>query len=81
MRRNHGHAGLAEIADMLGLSKARAHRIMQNYADFPEPVARLRAGGVWHTDEIKAWMTAHPQRRPGRPLRNPQAQLQEKAAQ
>jgi predicted DNA-binding transcriptional regulator AlpA len=69
MRRDHGHVGLAEIAGMLGVTKSRAHRLTQLHADFPKPATLLRMGGVWHRDEVEAWITAHPNRTPGRPPR------------
>jgi hypothetical protein len=67
MRRDHKHVGLAEIADMLDVSKSRAHRLTQLHADFPPPISQLRMGNVWHRDDVQAWVTAHPNRRAGRP--------------
>jgi len=66
MRRDHRHVGLAEIAVVLGVSKARAHRISRDHQDFPPPIDALRMGNVWHLDDVQAWVEAHPDRTPGR---------------
>ena len=63
-------AGLAEVAELLGVSKRTATR----YAlrdDFPEPAARLRAGPIWLEEDVLAWARSSPQARPGRPLKAP----------
>jgi predicted DNA-binding transcriptional regulator AlpA len=46
--------GLAELAEMLGVSKHAALRYSQR-DDFPEPIAVLRATPVWTRAEVKAW--------------------------
>ena len=63
-------AGLAEVAELLGVSKRTAPR----YAlrdDVPEPVARLRAGPIWLEEDVLTWARSSPQARPGRPLKAP----------
>jgi hypothetical protein len=67
MRRDHDHVGVAEIADMLAVTKQRAQRLTKIHADFPAPTSSLRMGKVWHLDDVAAWIAAHPDRRPGRP--------------
>lgn len=59
--------GLAEIADLLGVTRQRANQIVRDHADFPEPIADLASGRVWHRPAVEAWIAAHPDRRPGRP--------------
>src|SRR4051812_5708759 len=43
--------GLAEAAELLGLSKPAAAR-RRKAADFPEPVTELACGPVWTRDQI-----------------------------
>jgi hypothetical protein len=54
--------GLAEAAELLGLSKAalceRRHRTHQpgdRLPPFPEPVAVLRCGSIWMREQIEAY--------------------------
>ena len=47
--------GVAEIADMLGISRQRVNAIVQTHDDFPEPVAELSAGRIWLREEILDW--------------------------
>jgi predicted DNA-binding transcriptional regulator AlpA len=63
-------AGLAEVAEVLRVSKRTAARYAAR-EDFPEPVARLRAGPVWLEDDILAWARSEPPARPGKPLKAP----------
>jgi hypothetical protein len=46
--------GLKEIADLLGVSRQRAGQLAATQG-FPEPVARLAAGPIYDTDEVKRW--------------------------
>lgn len=46
--------GVAEVAKFLGVSRQRVNQLSHG-ADFPEPVARLAAGPVWHTGDIERW--------------------------
>jgi hypothetical protein len=58
--------GLAEIADVFGVSKRTASRYSTR-TDFPEPVARLRSGPIWLEEQVRRWaLPEHPVRR-GRP--------------
>jgi len=62
-----GHlVGLSEIASMLGVTRQRASQLVRDYDDFPPPVAELAAGRVWDTAAVEAWAKAHPERPPGR---------------
>jgi predicted DNA-binding transcriptional regulator AlpA len=60
--------GLAEVAEVLGVSKRTAARYTMR-ADFPEPLARLRAGPVWQEEDVLAWARSEPPARPGKPLK------------
>ena len=62
--------GLAEVAEVLGVSRRTAARYTRR-SDFPEPVARLRAGPVWQEDDVLAWARSEPAARPGKPLKAP----------
>jgi FtsZ-interacting cell division protein YlmF len=50
--------GVAEIAQLLGVSKQRVHELLRNDADFPEPAAELAAGRIWQRSEVEHWMAA-----------------------
>ena len=56
------------MADLLGVTKRTASRYAQR-SDFPEPVARLRAGPIWLEEDVLAWARSEPPARPGRPLK------------
>jgi hypothetical protein len=59
--------GLAELADMLGVSKQRAGQLAADYEDFPAVEADLKSGPIWLRENIVMWMKRHPERSPGRP--------------
>lgn len=65
----HHLVGVAEIAELLGVSRQRVDRITKTFDDFPEPEAELSAGRVWSRHDIDVWIKKHPQRRVGRPKR------------
>jgi len=46
--------GLAEIGDMLGLSRQRVDQLARSNG-FPDPVAVISAGRIWLRDDVKAW--------------------------
>lgn len=48
--------GVAEIAEMLGVSRQRVHQIARDDGAFPGPVAKLSAGNVWLRSDIERWM-------------------------
>jgi len=60
-------AGLAEVAEILGVSRRTAARYA-NRSDFPTPVARLRAGPVWLAEDVEAWVRSISPPQRGRPL-------------
>lgn len=47
--------GVAEIAQMLGVSRQRVHAISSRSHRFPEPVATLSAGKIWLRSDVEAW--------------------------
>lgn len=65
----HHLVGVAEIAEMLGVTRQRVNRMVQTIPDFPAPEAELSAGRVWKRSLIEAWIEGHPDRKPGRPPR------------
>lgn len=47
--------GVAEIADLFGVSRQAASNWRERHADFPTPTASLRSGPVWELPDILAW--------------------------
>lgn len=47
--------GVAEVAQLLGVTRQRVNRIVLTHADFPAPEAELSAGRVWKRADIEAW--------------------------
>jgi predicted DNA-binding transcriptional regulator AlpA len=60
--------GVAEVAEVLGVSRRTAARYATR-SDFPEPVARLRAGPIWLEDDVLTWAQSEPAAQPGKPLK------------
>jgi hypothetical protein len=58
-------AGVAEIADLLGVTRQRASTLVRSKG-FPAPVAELRAGPVWTRPSVARFVDQW-QRRVGRP--------------
>jgi predicted DNA-binding transcriptional regulator AlpA len=55
---------MAELIDMLGLSKTRVVQLIAS-PGFPPPTAVLKVGKIWSYAEVKAWVegtgrTVHP---------------------
>jgi hypothetical protein len=50
--------GSAEVAEFLGISRTRLVQL-QRRADFPAPLAHLRAGLIWRGVDIRRWAAAH----------------------
>lgn len=50
------HVGLAEVAEILGVSKQRASQIVKEPGEkFPAEVERLRMGPMWSRAEVEQW--------------------------
>jgi predicted DNA-binding transcriptional regulator AlpA len=48
--------GLAEIAELLGVTRQRADVVVKSAEGFPEPVATLSAGRIWDRDAVERWI-------------------------
>lgn len=46
--------GIAEIAELLGVSRTRIHQI-RGEGDLPQPYDTLAMGPVWLRQDIEAW--------------------------
>lgn len=46
--------GLTEIAELLGVSRQRAHQLAATYG-FPAPLARLAVGPIWAREDVERW--------------------------
>jgi predicted DNA-binding transcriptional regulator AlpA len=58
--------GLAEIAELFGVTKVTAHKYTQR-DDFPEPIDRLAAGPIWRFSDVEQWGRQTLPLRTGRP--------------
>ncbi|HTX01803.1 MAG TPA: cell division protein SepF [Acidimicrobiales bacterium] len=50
--------GVAEIAQMVGVSRQRINELVRSDPDFPVPLAELAAGRIWARDDLERWMAA-----------------------
>jgi predicted DNA-binding transcriptional regulator AlpA len=50
-------ASIAEVAEILGVTRRTAHRYVDR-DDFPKPIGRLAAGRVWMRAEVETWAKA-----------------------
>jgi FtsZ-interacting cell division protein YlmF len=50
--------GVAEIAQMVGVSRQRINELVRSDPDFPSPEAELAAGRIWIRQDIEKWMAA-----------------------
>jgi predicted DNA-binding transcriptional regulator AlpA len=66
---SHHLVGVAEVAEMLGVSRQRVNQLVQTDPDFPEPEVVLAAGRIWLRSAIEAWGSAHPRRQGAAALR------------
>jgi predicted DNA-binding transcriptional regulator AlpA len=71
----HHLVGMAEIAEMLGVTRQRVAQLIEAYDDFPSPEVELTAGRIWSRTAIETWIAAHPQRGPGRPAAEVEPQM------
>lgn len=54
----HHLVGVAEVADMLGVSRRRVNQLTVEDDTFPSPEAVLSAGKVWTRAAILEWAKA-----------------------
>ena len=50
--------GVAEIAQLLNVSRQRVHELMRSDVTFPEPAAELSAGRIWERADVDGWMAS-----------------------
>lgn len=48
--------GVAEVAEMLGITRQGVHNIAHSDPAFPEPRARLSAGLIWNRIDVEQWI-------------------------
>lgn len=48
--------GIAEIADLAGVSKQAVSNWRMRYDDFPRPIKTLQSGPVWDSEKVKTWV-------------------------
>src|ERR1051326_8112712 len=63
----HHLVGMAEIAEMLGVSRQRVGQLIETYDDFPKPEVEISGGRVWSRTAVETWIATHPDRGAGRP--------------
>lgn len=51
----HHLVGVAEVAEILGVSPQRVHQLRKR-EDFPAPLVKLAAGYVWERVAIEQWL-------------------------
>lgn len=54
--RNDDLIGIAEIADLAGVSKQVISNWHARYDHFPRPIQRLRSGPVWKREAVEMWV-------------------------
>jgi prophage regulatory protein len=54
--KKHEHVGVHEIAERIGTSRQWVHKLLAQDETFPKPVSDLKAGKVWHTADVEAWL-------------------------
>lgn len=47
--------GVAEVKEMLGVSRQRVHQLIHDHPDFPAEVADLAAGKIWYRSDVQKW--------------------------
>ena len=55
MMSQSGLVGVAEVAELFGVSRQAASNWRERHADFPTPIASLKSGPVWQLSDILAW--------------------------
>jgi len=61
-----GLAGVAEVAEILGVSRQRVAEIRKDHEAFPAPVADLKSGPVWDRAEVERFERGWERKRTGR---------------
>lgn len=47
--------GVAEIAEMLGITRQGVDKLVRTRDDFPPPLAVLTAGRIWRREDVERW--------------------------
>jgi predicted DNA-binding transcriptional regulator AlpA len=47
--------GIAEIAELLGMTRQGADKVVRTRPDFPSPEDVISAGRIWHRDLVEEW--------------------------
>jgi predicted DNA-binding transcriptional regulator AlpA len=47
--------GLSEIAELIGVSRQYADRLVKSDPAFPAPVSVIRAGRIWRRADVEKW--------------------------
>ena len=47
--------GLTEIAELLGMTRGGAEKLVKREPDFPPPMAVLRGARVWDREAVEIW--------------------------
>lgn len=47
--------GVTQIAELLGITRAGAHKLIERESTFPEPVAVIANRRVWDRDAVAKW--------------------------
>lgn len=61
-------AGLTEVAELAGVTRQRANRIVKNKS-FPEPITELASGKIWWKPAVQNWVK-HWDKKTGRPAKD-----------
>ncbi len=48
--------GIAEIADLAGVTKQAVSNWRVRYDNFPRPIQNLQSGSVWEREKVEAWV-------------------------
>jgi chromosome partitioning protein len=48
--------GIAEIADLAGVTKQAVSNWRVRYDDFPRPIQKLQSGPVWEREKVEVWV-------------------------
>ena len=61
-----GRRDLFEIAEILGVNRQRANRIILDHRDFPDSMVREGRSRFWDRREVVAWATVWRREKPWR---------------
>jgi predicted DNA-binding transcriptional regulator AlpA len=47
--------GVAEIADLFGITRQGVDKLIRTRDDFPAPIAVITAGRIWEREAVEQW--------------------------